>query len=329
MGVIFLYLLLVIVAILIIGLGFVAWFISGAIVQKDNKWYAKVGHSLANPDIDQNQTDPYAIIERKQNERAQVFWQDKLTEKIVISSFDNLKLKANLYKVNPTSNKWIIGVHGYRSTGQRDMQLVVEQLSKNGYNFLIPDMRAHGESEGKIITMGHKESMDLLEWINLLIEREPEAEIILFGGSMGATTTMLVTNNNLPVQIKGAVADCGYTSLELEFQSLFKRVFKLPKFPIVNFMSLFIKSLAGFSIKDVDVTRSLKNNDLPILFIHGTADKFVPHQMAYQNNEATRGPKEIFMVENAPHLSSYIYEEKNYFETVNEFLNKYIWDKEK
>jgi X-Pro dipeptidyl-peptidase (S15 family). len=320
-----LWILIVIAIVLFTVIAVISYIMVGIIMNRKNQGFAKFGHAMANPDIVQTSDDPYRLIEDKQNEAAKPFWDSHLTETIYRESFDGLKLFASVFNSNPDSKKWFIGVHGYRSTGRRDMQVIVHHLVSEGYNALIPDQRAHGKSEGETITMGYKESKDFIEWTNWLLEREPDAEIILFGDSMGATTSMLTIGSGLPENVKGAVFDCGYTSAYLEFQSLFKRVLKLPEYPIMPLVNLFTKLRAKYNLKDTDVRPGLEKNKLPTLFIHGTADSFVPHDMSYINIDATKGKKELVLVENAPHFSSYIYDEKLYFESVNNFLNDNVW----
>ncbi|URZ88278.1 alpha/beta hydrolase [Floricoccus penangensis] len=326
---IFLIIVVVILLIIFALLLYAGSFLANAVMDRDNNWYSKMGHSLANPDVfDVAEDDPYAIIENNQNKVANDFWDKNLTEQVTITSFDGLKLVGNVFKLNPDSNKWLLGVHGYRSTGRRDMQVIMEHLARSGqYNILIPDHRAHGESEGTLITFGYNEKKDILQWTSELLKKEPNAEIVLYGGSMGATTVMLTTELDLPTNVKGIIADCGYTSAYMEFELLIKNGLKIPSFPLLNFMDFFVRIKGNFSLKDVDVRPGLNENILPFLVIHGTGDKFVDVSMAKLNFDADKGPKDMLIVKDAPHLSSYIYDEDDYFKTVNTFLDNLVWKK--
>lgn len=326
---IFLIIVVVILLIIFAVLLYAGSFLANAVMDRGNNWYNKMGHSLANPDLyNVEEDDPYTVIENEQNKVANDFWDKNLTEQVSITSFDGLKLVGNVFKLNPESNKWLIGVHGYRSTGRRDMQVIMEHLARSGqYNVLIPDHRAHGESEGTLITFGYNEKKDILQWTNELLKREPNAEIVLYGGSMGATTVMLTTELDLPTNVKGLIADCGYTSAYMEFELLIKNGLKVPSFPLLNIMDFFVRIKGNFSLKDVDVRPGLNKNILPFLVIHGTGDKFVDVSMAQLNFDADKGPKDMLIVKDAPHLSSYIYDEDDYFKTVNGFLDNLVWKK--
>ncbi|OFI47711.1 hypothetical protein BG262_08400 [Floricoccus penangensis] len=326
---IFLIIVVIILMIIFALLLYAGSFLANAVMDRDNNWYNKMGHSLANPDLfDVAEDDPYTVIENAQNKVANDFWDKNLTEQVTITSFDGLKLVGNVFKLNPDSNKWLLGVHGYRSTGRRDMQVIMEHLARSGeYNILIPDHRSHGESEGKLITFGHNEKKDILQWTNELLKKEPNAEIVLYGGSMGATTVMLTTELDLPTNVKGVIADCGYTSAYMEFELLIKNALKIPSFPLLSFMNFFVRTKGNFDLKSVDVRPGLNKNELPFLVIHGTGDKFVDVSMAQLNFDADKGAKDLLIVKDAPHLSSYIYDEDDYFKTVNSFLDNLVWKK--
>ncbi|OFI49343.1 hypothetical protein BG261_01810 [Floricoccus tropicus] len=326
---IFLIIVVIILMIIFALLLYAGSFLANAVMDRDNNWYNKMGHSLANPDLfDVAEDDPYTVIENAQNKIANDFWDKNLTEQVTITSFDGLKLVGNVFKINPGSNKWLLGVHGYRSTGRRDMQVIMEHLARSGeYNILIPDHRSHGESEGKLITFGHNEKKDILQWTNELLKKEPNAEIVLYGGSMGASTVMLTTELDLPTNVKGIVADCGYTSAYMEFELLIKNALKIPSFPLLSFMNFFVRTKGNFDLKSVDVRPGLNKNELPFLVIHGTGDKFVDVSMAKLNFDANKGAKDMLIVKDAPHLSSYIYDEDDYFKTVNGFLDNLVWKK--
>ncbi|MCW0998235.1 alpha/beta hydrolase, partial [Streptococcus anginosus] len=87
---------------------------------------------------------------------------------------------------------------GYRSNGKRDMVYTALRFAEEGYNVLVPDLRAHGKSSGNKIGMGWLDRLDLLSWISEVLAIDMEAEIILVGGSMGAATVMMASGEKLP-----------------------------------------------------------------------------------------------------------------------------------
>lgn len=318
-----LLLIVIIVLLLIIAVSFYAanFFLNVALF-RDNNWYDKTGHKMMNPDNFNKGKSQYDLTEEQQNQQGDVFWHQAFAQDYWVET-DGEKLYSRLIVSHPDSKKWVICVHGYRSYGKRDMAFVASKFSEQQYNILVPDLRAHGKSTGNIIGMGWLDRFDLLKWINEVLTIEPSAEIILFGGSMGAATVMMTSGEALPDNIKGLVVDCGYSSVYDEFGAMLQSAFKLPAFPILTIADSLAKKKVGYSLKEASSVAQLAKNNLPTLFIHGTGDKFVPHEMIYDNMEATNGVKESLIVENAPHLSSFIYEPEHYFDTVFEFVHRY------
>lgn len=243
------------------------------------------------------------------------------TEPAEITSRDGLALKGDIYWTDRESHKWLIAVHGY--TGRRtDMQNIAGFYGVKNYNVLTPDMRAHGESEGKYIGMGWLDRLDVLDWIDYVIGLDPMAEIILHGVSMGGATVMMVSGEELPDQVKGIVEDCGYTSVWDIFADELSYLFHLPSFPLLNTASLIADIRAGYDFKDASAVEQVKKSQVPILFIHGSEDNFVHTDMVYEVYEACSSPKDILVVEGAGHGDSYRMDPDAYFDKVFSFIEK-------
>lgn len=316
-------LILVIVLLLLIAISvYAANFFLNVALFRENDWYDKAGHKMMNPDNFNKGKSKYDLIEEQQIQDGDIFWNRDFAKDYWLE-MNGEKLYSRLITPHPTSKKWVICVHGYRSFGKRDMAFVASKFADQGYNILVPDLRAHGKSTGNVIGMGWLDRLDLMNWIQEVMRIEPLAEIVLFGGSMGAATVMMTSGERLPNTVKGLVVDCGYSSVYNEFSAMLRSAFKLPAFPILTIANVMAKKRVGYSLKEASSIRQLTKNKLPTLFIHGTGDKFVPHQMLYDNMEATNGVKESLIIEKAPHLSSFIYEPEHYFDTVFEFIHRY------
>lgn len=319
-----LYIILAIILVILIALcAYAGSFFINAALFKNSTWYVNKGHKMLNPDNFNKERTIYTDIEDKQNEVGHQFWDNELTSEIT-AEFKNETVIAREFMKHPESNKWILAVHGYRSSGKRDMNFPTLKFSEAGFNVLVPDLRAHGKSTGEEIGMGWLEKEDVKFWIDQLLSKHPNAEIILFGGSMGAATIMMASGDKLPSQVKLLIADCGYSSVYGEFSDMLKSALKLPPTPILFFADLFCKKRMGFSLKDASCVNQLAKNERPILFIHGTKDKFVPYEAMAVNLAATKGVSDSLLIENAPHLSSWIYEEDNYFNKVFDFIDTHL-----
>ncbi|MBC1516811.1 alpha/beta hydrolase [Listeria immobilis] len=240
-------------------------------------------------------------------------------------SSDNLKLEANYLEATQPSNTTIILAHGYRGkSGKVEMAGLAKMYhEKFGYNVLMPDARAHGESEGENIGFGWPERKDYVQWINQVIDRNGEDETIaLHGVSMGSSTVLMTSGENLPKQVKSIIADCGYTSMDAELSYQLKAMFHLPSFPIIPTASLINKFKEGFYFSEASATNAVAKTDLPIFYIHGDKDAFVPTYMVDELYEVTNSYKEKWIVKGAEHGQAFTVDPTTYEEKVRQFLNK-------
>lgn len=251
--------------------------------------------------------------------------QEQRQEELTIKSYDNLKLNALYIPCNAPSNKTVILVHGYNSWNGSMGGFAQYYMECLGFNVLMPNLRGHGKSEGNYIGFGWHDRKDLLQWIDLIIEKlGSENQIVLHGVSMGAATVLMTSGENLPSNVKCIISDCAYSSIAGILGYQVKRMFKLPKFPLIYFTSLVCKLKAGYYIGEASALKQVHNSKLPILFIHGSADKFVPTQMVYELYESAVCKKQLLIVEDAAHGTSFWKDPKAYKITAEEFLQKYI-----
>lgn len=240
-----------------------------------------------------------------------------------ITSSDKLKLHSYKVTNQNNSNKWVIAVHGYTSEGI-NMSTYAKHYYDNGYNVLIPDLRAHGLSEGNYIGMGWDDRLDIISWINYILNENPNAEIILHGVSMGAATVLMTSGEEIPSNVKAIVADCGYTSVWDEFAYQLDDLFSLPEFPILNVSSMVAKIRAGYFLGEASSLKQVKNSKTPILYIHGDKDDFVPYYMMEELYNATSSEKEMLTIKGAEHAKASEIDPETYWNTVNNFINKYM-----
>lgn len=232
------------------------------------------------------------------------------------------KRQAAFYlPANQKTNKTVIVVHGF-TTNKENMKPYAMLFHDLGYNVLVPDNESHGESQGKLIGFGWNDRKNVIAWSNMLIKDNQESQITLFGLSMGAATVMMASGEQLPTQIHQIIEDCGYSSVwdELKFQA--KDMYGLPAFPILYEVSAISKVRAGFTYGEASAVKQLEKNKLPVLFIHGSKDDFVPTNMVYDLYKATRGPKELLIINGAKHAQAYETDMKKYKESVSNFLKE-------
>lgn len=262
---------------------------------------------------------PKDAKEKEESEK----WFKENYEDSYIQSFDDLKLHAYTLKHANDTNKWAVVFHGYSSDGSQ-MAKYAKHFYDTGYNVLVPDARAHGKSEGDYIGMGWHDRLDVVSWINNVISSDKNAEIVLYGVSMGGATVMMASGEDLPDNVKAIIEDCGYSSVWGEFSYQLQAIFNLPEFPIMHFSSIVTKLRADFTLGEADSVKQVAKSKTPMLFIHGSNDTFVPSDMLDEVYEAANVPKEKFIVEGAGHSGAESVAGDAYWKTINNFLAKYI-----
>ena len=218
-------------------------------------------------------------------------------EDVVIYATDGVRLVGKYYDVNST--KTLICVHGYQANCFNNFSLALQEFTKNGYNVLLIDQRAHGESGGNFTTMGYKEQYDLLKWVDWVETNKPNVqEIYLYGISMGGTTIGLASDKLSETKVKAIVMEgafnCFYEELSFSAQ-------KIPfKKPAISFQ---VRALKTFLKADMmkSVTQSLSKTNIPVLFLHNENDVSVPLEFMQKNYDACTSKKEKIILPGNEH----------------------------
>jgi len=238
---------------------------------------------------------------------------------VYITSDDGLKLHGMWVPVDNAKGT-VIFSHGYRSSPLLEFGRAFEHYHAHGMNLLIPDQRAHGKSEGRIITFGVKESDDMQAWIAYHNNHFGIFPILLSGLSMGASTVLYLADRDLGGNIKGIIADCGFTSPHEILSCVFRDVTHLWATPSILVAELCARCFGSFSLWQCDTRKSLSAARVPVLLVHGKADDFVPYEMSEQGYDACTGPKQLFLVDGAQHGVSYLVEKEKYTQLIDAFL---------
>lgn len=248
---------------------------------------------------------------------------DSTFEKWTITARDGTKLVGKYYH-QADGAPVVLMFHGYRSSAIRDGMGAFKACKEDGYNILMVDQRAHRESGGKCITFGVKERYDCVDWIHEVCRKcGKDVKIILIGLSMGASTVMMATGLDLPGNVKGVIADCGYSAPKDILQAVIKMM-KLPVRLAYPFVKLSAKVYGRFDLEGASATEALAKCKVPILLIHGEADELVPCEMSRVNYEACASEKELYTVAGAGHGLSYLTNVDAYMGKFRGFLRKHF-----
>ncbi len=224
---------------------------------------------------------------------------------------------------NGHPEKWAIIFHGYTSA-PGGMYHYAYTYAEMGFNCILPSMIGHSEDENRYCSMGYHDRYMGVDWIKYIVSLNPDAEIVLHGESMGAATTMLITGEKLPSNVKCAVSDCGFTNVFEEYTHVAKNQMTPLMVPLLPVISQYSALRGNFNFKKCSPRDAVKNSETPTLFIHGERDDFVPFRMLSEVYEACAAEKEFFTVKSAAHAESSTKEPKLYWTNVYNFLKKHI-----
>ena len=242
---------------------------------------------------------------------------------VYVTSSDGLKLHAFWIPAEKPRGTVLLA-HGYRSTFLVDFGLAFAFYHALGMNILVPNQRSHGESEGRYITFGVKESGDMKTWIHYHNAHYGNHQLILSGLSMGASTMLYLADQDLPENVKCIIADCGFSSPNAILDVVFRSVVHMPSEPFLWAADLFARVFAGFSLSEKNTKEILRQAKYPILMIHGKADDFVPCAMTEQGYAACNSEKEMLLVEDAGHGVSCLKDKEAYTKSILAFLEKHL-----
>ena len=241
-------------------------------------------------------------------------------EKIELRSFDGLRLAARLMMQDEAAPLCIL-CHGYRGHAAADFRGIFQQVWGLGYNILLINERAHWESDGGTISLGLREKRDVQCWANYAAERFPGKPIALYGVSMGAATVLSTTAMELPASVRCVVADCGFSTPRGIVKFVLGQLHLGFLYPLVF---LAMRIFGRVDLNDPGALAAVKNCKLPILFIHGEKDTFVPCEMSREMYEAAAGEKQLVTFPNATHLHSCLVDPEKYLAAIGPFLAKHL-----
>ncbi|WP_042368581.1 alpha/beta hydrolase [Bacteroides neonati] len=257
-------------------------------------------------------------------------WVDSLRQEdalrdTFITNPQGIQLHAYYIRAPRPTNKTAVIVHGYTDNAIRMFMIGYLYNRDLQFNVLLPDLQHHGQSEGDAIQMGWKDRLDVMQWMKLAQNLYGDStQMVVHGISMGAATTMMVSGEEQPEFVKCFVEDCGYTSVWDEFSHELKTSYHLPPFPIMYASSRLCQQKYGWNFKEASSLNQVAKCRLPMFFIHGDKDTYVPTWMVYPLYEAKPGAKELWIVPGAAHALSYLENKDTYTEKVRTFVGRYI-----
>lgn len=232
-------------------------------------------------------------------------------EDVSITSFDGLTLRGYFYEYAPGAPIELM-MHGYRGESERDLCGGVQRAFAMKRSVLLVDQRGCGRSDGHVITFGIREHRDCLSWAQYLNDRFA-VPIILTGISMGAATVMITAGQELPEHVVGVIADCGYTSAKEIIQKVIRQMHLPPKLSY-PFVQLGARLFGKFDLDSYSPIDAMKSCKVPVFFVHGEDDDFVPCDMSRACSQACAKENVLHTVPGAGHGLAYLVDPEGYME---------------
>ena len=243
-------------------------------------------------------------------------------EVVEIVSHDGVSLVGH-WIPQENARRVIIAMHGWRSSWGYDFGLIRSFWEQNGCSVLYADQRGQGESGGDYIGFGPVERYDCLDWVNWVTGRcGNEIPIYLWGVSMGASTVLMASDLPMPGNVRGIVGDCGFTSPHAIWKHVATNNLHMRSQLRGTMANTMYRRKTRMDAAAFSTTDALSKTTIPVLFIHGTDDRFVPVEMTFENYKACHSPKKLLVVPGAGHCMSHFLEPNRYEAIVKEFWSE-------
>lgn len=239
-------------------------------------------------------------------------------KELTIRSFDNLTLYGYLLEGDP--KEVVICVHGYKSSMQEDFADRIEIYRKRGSTVLLLNDRAHGKSEGTYLGFSEHDRRDVAKWVDLINEMYDDPKIYLHGVSMGGATVIHCSNMKLK-NVCGIIDDCGFDSIIGISKHLMNDIYHMPYFPFGYLAWFWSIIITGISFNTSIGEDCVRDTDIPILFIHGRQDNYVPCWMSEKMYKACASAKELHLIDDCGHAAAYMMATEEYTSAVNRLMN--------
>lgn len=262
--------------------------------------------------------EPYG----EQIDKAAAWMAKQNVKPLQVVSYDGKRLYGRFVQ-RENAKGTIIFFHGYRSHYGVDFSASMEFYHDQGFNTLYCDQRAHGLSQGKVICFGVKERFDVMSWVTYMsLMLGQDHPIFISGLSMGASTVLMAADMEFPANVRGIIADCGFTSPGDQLRFLVKKWYHLPPRITVAALNIYTRIFGGFGLDDWSTEKALAEVKYPVLLVHGEADRLVPSWMSRQAFDACIGKKRLELFPGAEHGVSYLKDKARYQKALLEFLEE-------
>lgn len=239
-------------------------------------------------------------------------------EVIEIVGHDHVRLKGVYYPGKEGSDVTVICIHGYTSHAEREWAFPGLFYLSLGYNVLIPYQRAHGLSEGKFITLGALEQIDMLGWVKKANELTPNGRIIIHGLSMGGGIALVMSDKQMK-NVKGIISDAPSTSVRNMFEMIAKQAVKKNSHKVSSYAIRRFEKEFHVNINDLECVDVVADSQYPILLSAGSKEHC--EELFANIQKVNPNHTEIIILPGCDHGNGMYKQTELYQTAIKEFIN--------
>jgi hypothetical protein len=233
-------------------------------------------------------------------------------------SCEGLRLRAWLYAGTPERAAAVV-VHGVGDSLE-SMTDVAGTLRRRGHTVLLLDLRGHGGSQGRHMSLGGREREDVRAAMGELSRRGlAPSGILLMGCSMGAVAVLRAGVDR--DDVRAVVAEAPFDSYRETVAHHARLLYGLPRWvPLIPAAIALAEWRAGFDADQVDAVAAARKIRAPLLAIADGADPRMPEPVVRRVYDAHPGPKRFWVAPGAEHTGARLC--ADYWKTVLGFLDE-------
>lgn len=236
-----------------------------------------------------------------------------------IHSHDGLKLEGIYYPNG--SRKTMIWVHGYTSHAERESAFPGLFYLSMGFNVLIPYLRAHDRSEGKYISLGALEHLDMMRWVDKVNELHPDGQIVIHGLSMGGGIVLDLASKEMK-NVRCMVSDAPTDSIAGCLHGMTQYNFKKSADQIYPYVLAKFRKEFSTDAEDFDRKETVSGSRYPLLLSAGANEEMEETFAAIER--ANPQPTYKVILPGCDHGNGMYKQTQLYQDAIRDFINRYL-----
>ena len=226
-----------------------------------------------------------------------------------------------------TDAPWAILFHGGEGTDGSQMLDVACELSLAGYRVLVPDLYAHGNSDGGLSSLGAADAQDVLTWLDWVLGEKPDARVVLMGQDEGALAVLLAQAKGLPQAVTAAAAESPTLDIPQIARETLEDAGESVGALEEALLGAAYRLAFGERLERISEER-FAGGGVPTLLFAGTLDEQSPAYVAQDIAAAMGGRAQVCLIEGATHGMARYVDPEQYYDALLTFFREQLAENE-